>query len=107
VPGADSQAAPREWWDILAIFAIGTLFVFIASARKGAFTVGFTKLWLPITIAVFAGNLAVFFLMGMIHSVADLGEYLIGFLPGMALVVGTAYLLTRNWERKEGLKDDE
>ena len=97
----------RDFWDIFAIWVIGILFVFIAYANKGVFDHGFKRFWLTIFILVFIVNFMVFFLIGQIHSVVDVGEYLIGFLPGMALVIGIAYLLNRRWKRKEGIEDEK
>jgi hypothetical protein len=97
---------PREWWDIFAIWVIGTFFVFIAYATRGVLDHGFKIRWLTIFIVVFVVNLTVFFIMGRIHSVVDVGAYLVGFFPGMALVVGIAYLLNRRWRRREGIEDE-
>ena len=56
---------------------------------------------------IFITNLAVFFIIGQIHTVADVGVYVIGFLPGMGLVIAVAYFLKRHWERKEGIEDEK
>jgi len=97
---------PREWWDIFAIWVIGMFFVFIAYASKGVFDYGFKRIWLAICIGAFIGILTVFFIMGQIHSVVDVGAMLIGFLPGMGLCIGIAYFLNRRWKRKEGIADE-
>ncbi|MHC4714677.1 MAG: hypothetical protein ACYTAN_15655 [Planctomycetota bacterium] len=98
---------PREFWDIFAIWVIGIVFVFIAYASKGVFGHKFKRMWLPIGIAAFIGILAMQFIMGQIRSVVEVGAMLIGFLPGMGLVIGIAYLLNRRWKRKEGLEDEK
>jgi hypothetical protein len=98
---------PRQWWDIFAIWIIGLLFVFIAYATKGVFAHGFKRFWLTIFIGVFIVNLTLFFIMGQIHSVVDVGLYLIGFLPAMGLVIAIAYFLNRRWERKEGIENEK
>ena len=97
----------RDFWDIFAIFFIGMLFVFIAYAKKGVFDHGFKRTWFAICIGAFIGIFTVFFIMGRIHSVVDVGTVLIGFLPGMGLVIGIAYFLNRRWKRKEGLEDEK
>ncbi|UCG48352.1 MAG: hypothetical protein JSU94_00980 [Phycisphaerales bacterium] len=97
----------RDCWDIYAIFLIGILYGFIAQARKGVLGDGFNRFWLTIFILVFIVNFTVFFLIGQIHSVVDVAEYLIGFLPGMALVIGIAYLLNRRWRRKQGIEEEK
>ena len=98
---------PREFWDIFAIWVIGTLFVFIAYANKGVFDHSFKRLWLTIGIVNLIVLFTLFFIMGQIHSVVDVGALLIGFLPGMGLVIGIAYFLNRRWKRKEGIEDEK
>jgi len=97
----------RDFWDIAAIFWIGTLYGFIARANKGVFDHGFKMTWLSIGIGVFIVNFTLFFIMGRMHSVLDVGELLIGFLLGMGLVVGIAHFLNRRWKRKEGIEDEK
>ena len=97
----------RDWWDIFAIWFIGILYLFIAQANKGVLDHGFKRRWLAICIGAFIGIFAVFFIMGRIHSVVDVGAVLIGFLPGMGLVIGIAHFLNRRWERKEGIEDEK
>jgi len=98
---------PRDFWDIFAIWVIGTLFVFIAYANKGVFDHGFKRLWLTIGIVNLIVLFTLFFIMGQIHSVVDVGAFLIGYLPAMGLVIGIAYFLTRRWKRKEGIEDEK
>ena len=123
---------PREWWDIFAIFCIGTFFVsiayankglfdhvfkrtclaisigvFIAYANKGVFGHRFKRFWLTICIFVLIGIFTVFFIMGRIHSLADVAAVLIGFLPAMGLVIAIAHFLNRRWKRKEGIEDEK
>ncbi len=98
---------PRDWWDILAIWLIGILFVFIAYANKGVFDHRFKKFWLTICIFVLIGIFTLFFIMGPIHSVVEVGAMLIGSLSGMGLVIGIAYFLNRHWKRKEGIEDEK
>ena len=97
----------REIWDISAIWFIGSLYIFIAYASKGVFAHGFKRFWLTIFIIVFIVNLTLFFIMGLIDSVVDVVEYLIGFLLGMVPVIGIAYFLNRRWKRKQGIEDEE
>ncbi len=98
---------PREFWDIFAIFGIGSLYGFIAFAKKGVFDYDFKKFWLTIFICVLIGNLTVFLIMGQIHSVVDVGAFLIGLLLGMGPVIGIAYFLNWCWKRKEGIEDEK
>ena len=97
----------REIWDIFAIFFIGSLYGFIAFANKGVFDHGFKRRWLTICIAACISMFTVQFIMGRIHSVVDVGALLVGFLPGMGLVIGIAYFLNRRWKRKEGIEDEK
>ena len=98
---------PRDFWDFIAIFLIANLFVFIAYANKGVFDNGFKRIWLPIGISVIITILTVSFITGKMHSVVDVGGTLIGFLPGMGLVIGIAHFLNRRWKRKEGIEDEK
>ncbi len=102
---------PREWWDIFAIFCFGIIFVFIAYANKGVFDHSFKRTWLVIGIGNLIILFMVFFIMGGIHSVVDVGEFLIcvllGYLPAMGLVIGMAHFLNRRWKRKEGIEDEK
>ncbi len=98
---------PRDWWDIFAIWVIGSLFVFIAYANKGVFAHGFKRYWLTIGIGVIIGNITLFFIMGQIHSVVHVGVFLIGLLLGMGLVFGICHFLTWRWKRKEGIEDEK
>ena len=98
---------PREIWDIFVIFCIGMLFVFIAYANKGVFDHGFKMRWLTIGIVNLIVLFTLFFIMGQIDSVVDVGVYLIGFLPAMGLVIGIAHFLNRRWKRKEGIEDEK
>ncbi len=93
----------REIWDIFAIFCFGIIFVSIACAKKGIFVPLSKWGWLALCIFLFT----LFFIMGQIHSVVDVGALLIGFLPGMGLVIGIAYFLNRRWKRKEGIEDEK
>ncbi len=104
----------REWWDIFAILNIGTLYIFIAYANKGVFAHGFERRWrrwLLTGIVSFTGAIIGFvtmkFIMSRTLSVADLGVFLAGWLPGMGLFLGIAYFLSRRWKRKEGIEDEK
>ena len=97
----------RDFWDIFAIFIIGTFFVFIAYANKGVFDHDFKKRWLTIGIVNLIVFFAVFFITVRIHSVVDVGAFLISFLLGMGLVIEITHVLNRRWERKEGIEDEK
>ena len=97
----------RDYWDIFAIFCIGSLYGFIAFANKGVLDHGFKRKWLTIGISVIIGVFAMFSIMGQIHSVVDVGVLLIGVLPGIGLAIGIAYFLNRRWKRKEGIEDEK
>jgi len=105
----------RDFWDFIAIFFIGSLYGFIAFANKGVLGHGFKRSWLTIGIFAFIGaSIGICTsqsIMGQIHSVVDVGKILIGLLlgglPAMGLVIGTAYFLNRRWERKEGIEDEQ
>jgi len=98
---------PRDFWDIAAIFFIGTFFVFIAYARKGVFDLDFKRLWLPICIVIIIVIPTLQFIQGQIHSVVDVVVSLISVLLGMGPVIGIAYFLNRRWKRKEGIEDEK
>ena len=98
---------PREIWDLLAIFCIGTLFVFIAYASRGVLGPGFKMRWLTIGIVNLIVFLALLFFMGRMHSAVDAAAVLIGYLPAMGLVIAVSYYLNRRWERKEGIEDEK
>ena len=99
----------RDFWDIFAIFFIGSLYGFIAYANKGVFGHGFNRRSLTIGIAAAAisGFFAMQFIAGRMFSVAEVGAFLIGGLPGVGLVIGIAYFLNRRWKRKEGIEDEK
>ncbi len=97
----------RDYWDIFAIFFIGSLYGFIAFANKGVFDHGFKMIWLGIFIGVFIVLFALSFITGRIHSVVDVGELLIGSLLGMGLVIAISHFLNRRWKRKEGIEDEK
>jgi len=102
---------PRYFWDFIAIFFIGALYGFIAFANKGVFDHHFKSLWLTIGIVNLIVLFAVFFIMGQIHSVGDVGVFLIvvlvAYLPAMGLVIGIGHFLNRRWKRKEGIDDEK
>ena len=99
---------PREFWDIFAIWVIGIFFVFIAYANKGLYDIGFKRFWLAIGIGVtISVTLTLLFIAGEIHSVVDVGLYLIGFLFGIGPVIAIACFLNRRWKRKEGIEDEK
>jgi len=98
---------PRQFWDFIAIFFITTLFVFIAYASKGMFEYNFKKFWLTIGITVIITNTILFFLMGQIKSITELGAFMVGVIPGIGLVIAIAYLLNQRWKRKAGIEDEQ
>ncbi len=105
---------PRDFWDIFAIFFIGTLYVGIACANKGVFGHGITRKSLTIAIpvgiiigAAIIGFSAWKFGMPGMDSVVDVLTLLIGTLLVMGLVFGVAHFLKRRWERKEGIEDEK
>jgi hypothetical protein len=99
---------PRDWWDILAIWVIGILFVFIACVSKGVFAhLNFKRLWLTSGIGVIIFNITLFFIIGQIHSVIHVGLFLIALLLGMGPVIGISHFLNRRWKRKEGIEDEK
>jgi VanZ family protein len=97
----------RDYWDFVAIWLIATLFGFVALASKGGFDYGFKGYWLKISVMVLIVVPTTLFLTGRIHSVAEVAAMLIGGVPAMGLVVGTAYFLNRRWKRKEGIEEEK
>jgi len=98
---------PREFWDFMAIFFIVSLYGSIAFANKGVFDHNFKRFWLSIGIGVILGNTALFFILGKMHSVAEVCTFLVGVIPGVGLVLAIAYFLNRRWKRKEGIEDEK
>ncbi len=105
---------PREFWDIFAIFFIGTLYVSIAFANKGVFGHGITRR--SLTIAIPVGIIIAAAIIGFsawkfstpgMDSVVAVLTLLIGTLLVMGLVFGIAHFLKRRWERKEGIEDEK
>ena len=94
---------PREIWDIFAIFCFGIIFVSIACAKKGIFFPLSKWGWLALCIFLFA----LFLIKGRIHSVGDVGGFLIGMLIAMGLLIGITHFLDRRWKRKEGFEDEK
>ena len=64
----------------------------------------------PTTIAIGVWiilSLTLLFIVGEIHSVVDVGMYLIVFLFVIGSVIGIVYFLTRRWKRKAGIEDEK
>jgi len=97
----------RDYWDFFAIWVIVSVFGFVALASKGVFAHNFKRYFLSLAIFLTIFLVTLNFIKGHIHSVGDVGVFLIGTLPALGLVVGIAYLLNRRWERKEGIEDEE
>ena len=97
----------RDYWDIIAIFCIGMFFLAIAYAKAGFVPHVSKRGWLTIGIVNLIVLFTLCFIMGQMHSVVDVGALLIGFLPGMGLVIGIAHFLNRRWKRKEGIEDEK
>ena len=98
---------PRQFWDFVAIFFIVSLYASTAFANKGVFDHGFKKTMLILGITVITVNTALFFIMGQINSIAELGAFLIGVIPTMGLIIAIAYFLNWRWKRKEGIEDEK
>ena len=105
---------PREFWDIFAIFFIGTLYVSIVCANKGVFGHGITRR--SLTIAIPVGIIIAAAIIGFsawkfstpgMDSVVAVLTLLISTLLVMGLVFGVAHFLKRRWERKEGIEDEK
>jgi hypothetical protein len=97
----------RDFWDILVIWWLGMLFVFIAYASKGVLDQGFRRRWLTIGIGLTILILTSNFIRGEMHTVLDVGESLAGVLCGLGLVIGISYFLNRRWKRKEGIENEK
>ncbi len=103
---------PRDFWDIFAIFFISTLYFFIARANSGTITIDFSerKWWLTFGIAALSACIS-FVLLQLIMtrtlSAVEVGTFLIGFFPGMILLIALAYFLNQRWKRKAGVEEEE
>jgi hypothetical protein len=101
---------PKEWWDIFAIFLIGTFYVYIGHAKNGVLDSHLFK-WKTMTVGITCAAIAAIFvsqyITGRTFSVAEVGLFLIGFLPSMGLITGITYFLNRRWKQKEGLEDEK
>ena len=98
---------PRLFWDFMAIFFIVSLYGFIAFANKGVFEQNFKRFWFAICIGIIIVNITLMFIRGRIHSIAELGAFLIVSLLGVGLCIAIAYFLNRRWKRKEGIEEAE
>ncbi len=98
---------PSQWWDIAVIWFIGIFPVFIAHAGKGVLDHQFKRICLPVGITVVIVNAVLFFILGQIRSIAELGTFVLGVIPGVGLVIAAAYLLNRRWKRKEGIEEEK
>ena len=97
---------PREFWDLIAIVFIGMFFLCIAYVRASFVPHVSKREWLTIGIVNLVVLVTLFFIMGQMHSVVDVGALLLGYLPAMALVIGVFHFLKQRWERKEAIKDE-
>ena len=96
----------REYWDISAIFFIGTCFVFLALLSKGGYSGNLGrhfKITMPtIVITIFVVN----FLKGKIVTTGDAAKTILGTAMGIALILPVSFYLNRKWEKRQGLRDD-
>ena len=98
---------PQEIWDILAIFCISTIFVFIAFANKGVFDHKFKRMFLTIFILLVIGLPALFFIQDKIHSILDVVVCMISSLFGGGIAIAIAHFLNRRWKRKAGIEEEK
>ena len=101
------QQHPREFWDFMAIFFIASFYGFIAFSNKGVFDQNFKRFWFAICIGIIIVNITLMFIIGRIHSIVELGAFLIASLLGVGLCIAIAYFLNRRWKRKEGIEDEK
>jgi phosphatidylglycerophosphate synthase len=97
---------PSEFWDIIVIIFVGMFFLCVAYAKAGFVPHVSRKEWLTIGIVNLVVFLLLFFIMGQMHSVADVGAMLIGYIPALVLVIGAFHFLRRRWDLKEALEDE-
>ncbi len=98
---------PREFWDFMAIFIIASFYGFFAFSNKGIFDQNFKRFWFAICIGIIIVNITLMFIIGRIHSIVELGVFLIASLLGVGLCIAIAYFLNRHWKRKEGIEDEK
>jgi len=97
---------PKEFWDIIAIFCIGMFFLCVAYVRASFVPLVSKREWLIMGIVNLIVLLTLFFIMGQVHSIVDVGAMLIGFIPAMGVVIGIFHFLKRRWERNEAIEDE-
>ena len=99
----------RDFWDICAIFFIGTLYACIAYANKGVLGHSFTRR--SVTIGIAGAAIIGFFTWQFgpypMNFVVYVGTVLIGSLTAIGLWIGIARPLNRRWKRKEGIEDEK
>lgn len=100
------KQTPREFCDIIAIFFVGMFFVCVAYARAGFVPLVTKSMWLTIGVVNLVVMLVLIFIKGEMHSAADAGAMLIGYMPATGLVIGVFHFLRRRWERKEAVEDE-
>ncbi|MBT7914087.1 hypothetical protein HN588_09280 [Candidatus Bathyarchaeota archaeon] len=96
----------REYWDLGAIFFIGTGFVFLALLSKGGYSGNLGRHFKIITPTVVVTILVVNVLMGKVNTIGDSAKTILGAALGMALILPVSFYLNRRWEKRQGLRDD-
>ena len=91
----------EQYWDLAAIFFVGTLFVSISMFSRGAvyknvIPTVFVSMTLSITIVIVALN----YFLGEITSIMELIETIISIAIGLSLVMVVFYILYKRWESK-------
>lgn len=98
---------PREFRDIVAIFFIGILLLGVGYVKASFVPILSKREYWIIGIVNFIVIFTLFWIMGLLQSVVDIGEMLIGYIVAMMLVIGMFHVLKRRWQRKEEIEDEE
>lgn len=98
---------PGEFWDLIAMFFIGMLFLGVAYVRAGFVPLVSRKEWLIIGMVNLVVLVALGFIMGRVHGVADGAATLVGFTLAMALVIGVLHFVRRRWDRREQMEQQK
>jgi hypothetical protein len=91
----------RQYWDIAAIFFIGTAYGTISLFARGAvYTNRIARCikWSVPTLLV--TNVAVAFLQGHVKTIGDLIVSILGGVIGISVLGALLFFLYRRWERK-------
>ncbi len=91
----------EQYWDLAAIFFIGTMFVSISMFGRGAVHKNvMTGVYLGMVPSIIISVVAVSYILGNIASIMELIVTIMGTAIGLSLVMVVFYILYKRWESK-------